>query len=75
MSFAGKLRDGRRRATLFFYRVPQWLYISLLALGVGTAGYFLGHGGGKGSGDKGGKQQSASPPAQPQAARCGMQDA
>ena len=64
MSFAGKLRDGRRRLKIFFYRVPQWLYIGLLALGVGTAGYFLGHGGGKASA---GKQQSAAPPAQPPA--------
>ena len=64
MSLAGKLRDGRRRARIFFGRLPQWIYIGLLALGVGTAGYFVGHGGLKPSG--GGKQSAQAPaPAAP----------
>ena len=45
MTFAGKMRDARRRTQIFFWRIPQWVYIALLALGVGTAGFFLGHGG------------------------------
>ncbi len=45
MSFAGTLRDGRRRTQIFFGHLPQWIPIGLLALGVGTAGFFLGHGG------------------------------
>ncbi len=47
MSFAGKMRDARRRTQIFFWRIPQWVYVGLLALGVGTAGFFLGHGGAK----------------------------
>lgn len=45
MSFAGKMRDTRRRAQIFFGHLPQWIPIGLLALGVGTAGFFLGHDG------------------------------
>ncbi len=44
MSFAGKMRDSRRRLQIFFGRIPQWVFAVLLALGVGTAGYALGHG-------------------------------
>lgn len=62
MSFAGKLRDGRRCTKLFFYRVPQWIYIGLLALGVGAAGFFLGHGASKVSAKSSDKQQAAPTP-------------
>jgi len=61
MSFTGKLRDGRRRSQIFFGRLPQWIPIGLLALGVGTAGFFLGHGGSKTGGGNGGKQDAAQP--------------
>ena len=39
-------RHLRRSGKIFVWRtVPRWAWIGLLALGVGTAGFFLGHGG------------------------------
>ncbi len=69
MSFAGKLRDTRRRIQLFFGHIPQWVYAVLLALGVGTAGYFLGHG--KPANAAGSKSASSAPSPQPPPAPSG----
>ena len=67
MSAAGKIRDSRRRVRIFFGRTPQWVWIGLLALGVGTAGFFLGHdkSGGPSGGGKSQSAQSQSAQKQP----------
>lgn len=66
MSFAGKMRDTRRRTQIFFGHLPQWIPVGLLALGVGTAGFFLGHSGKSAKPAQGQKEQAqtAGPPAQ-----------
>ena len=59
-------RHARRRGKIFVWRtVPRWVWITLLALGVGTAGFFLGHGKSSGGqsasgGQSGGASQAAS---------------
>ncbi len=51
-------RHLRRSGKIFVWRtVPRWVWIALLALGVGTAGFFLGHG--KSSGGASSDSQSA----------------
>ncbi len=53
-------RHLRRSGKIFVWRtVPRWVWIALLALGVGTAGFFLGHGK-SGGGGKSGSSQSSS---------------
>lgn len=54
-------RHLRRSGKIFVWRtVPRWVWIALLALGVGTAGFLLGHGGKSGGSGKSGSSQSAS---------------
>lgn len=54
-------RHLRRSGKIFVWRtVPRWVWIALLALGVGTAGFFLGHGKSGSGGGKSGSSQSSS---------------
>lgn len=52
MSLAGRRRDLRRRTVVAVRRIPLWVWVAALLLGVGAGGFAVGRGGAKTAADK-----------------------